>query len=73
MLPSHDIFKIDSDGSVLWRGTAESLVVAKLRIQTLARVSPGDYLVLDQHTGDRLRITIQDTSTQAGSVEAHTL
>lgn len=68
-----DIFKTNTDGSVLWRGAVESLVVAKLRIQTLARFSPGEYLILDQRTGDLLRITMPDTSTQARSVDAHTL
>jgi hypothetical protein len=62
-----DIFKTDPDGSVLWRGTVQSLVAAKLRIQRLALSSPGEYLVIDQHTGDRIRITLPDTSTQASS------
>jgi hypothetical protein len=46
-----DIFKTNSDGSVLWRGAVDSLVAAKLRIQRLALSSPGEYFVLDQHTG----------------------
>jgi hypothetical protein len=60
-----DIFKTYSDGSLLWRGAAQSLVAAKLRIQRLAMSSPGEYLILDQNTGDRVRITQPDTSTQA--------
>ena len=60
-----DIFKTDSDGGVLWRGAAETLVAAKACINKLAVSSPGEYLVLDQHTGNEVRITLPDTSTQA--------
>ena len=72
MFPPLDIFKTYSDGSVLWRGAVQSLVAAKLRIQRLALSSPGEYLVIDQHTGNRVRITLPDTSTQAGSVDVLT-
>jgi hypothetical protein len=30
-----------------------------LRIQRLALSSPGEYLILDQHTGDRVRFTVE--------------
>jgi hypothetical protein len=56
MLPSHDIFKMYSDGSVRWRGAVESVEAAKARIQTLALSSPGEYVILNQHTGDRIRV-----------------
>ena len=53
-----DIFKTYSDGSVLWGGAVESLVAAKLRIQGLALSSPGEYLVIDQRTGERVRVLV---------------
>jgi hypothetical protein len=56
MLPSLDIFKTHSDGSVLWRGAVESVEAAKARIETQALSSPGEYLILNQHTGDRIRV-----------------
>lgn len=59
MFASLDIFKIISGDEVLWRGAVESLVAAKLRIQRLALSSPGEYLILDQHTGDRVRFTVE--------------
>jgi hypothetical protein len=61
-----DIFKTDSDGSVLWRGAAETLVAAKARIQSFALSSPGEYLVLNQHTGDRVSILSPDVSSSVG-------
>ena len=54
-----DIFKTDSDGSVLWRGAVESLVAAKLRIQRLALSAPGEYMILDQKTGQRVLVTTE--------------
>jgi len=67
-----DIFKTDSDGGVLWRGAAETFIAAKARIQTLALSSPGEYLILDQHSGKEVRISLPDTSTQAQFVVIRT-
>jgi len=38
-----DIFKLENDGSIVWKGTAETLAIAKLSVKTLAETSPGDY------------------------------
>jgi hypothetical protein len=61
-----DIFKTDPDGSVLWRGAAETLVAAKAYIKKWAVSSPGEYLVLNQHTGDRVSILSPDVSLPVG-------
>jgi hypothetical protein len=53
-----DIFKTDSDGGVLWRGAAETWVTAKESIKKFALSSPGAYLILDQHTGQRVHLTM---------------
>jgi hypothetical protein len=52
-----DIFKTASDGGVLWRGAVASIEAAKARIQKLALSSPGEYLILDQNTGQRVLVT----------------
>lgn len=52
-----DIFKTDLDGGVLWRGAVENVEAAKARIQMLAISSPGEYLILDQKTGQRVLVT----------------
>jgi hypothetical protein len=54
VLPSLDIFKIDPGRSVLWRGAVKSFVAAKARIRMLALSSPGEYLILDEDTGQRI-------------------
>jgi hypothetical protein len=66
MFPSLDIFKIDSGGSVLWRGAVESVEAARARIRKLALSSPGEYLILDQKTGQSVCVT---PSRDAGSIE----
>jgi hypothetical protein len=53
MVPSLDIFKVESS-SVRWRDTAATVETAKARIQKLALYSPGDYLIIDQETGQRI-------------------
>ena len=71
MPPSLDIFKIDPGGRVLWRGAVESFVAAKARIQKLALSSlssPGEYLILDQDTGQRVLVMLLGFSPQPAPV-----
>jgi len=37
-----DIFKLENDGSIVWKGTAETLEIAKLSVKMLAKTSPGE-------------------------------
>jgi len=57
MAPSFDIFKIDLIGDVIWRDAAESLVAARVSIEKLATSFPGEYLIFDQKTGQRVFVT----------------
>jgi len=67
MLPSLDIFKIDSDGGVLWRGAVKSFAVAQARIQMLGLSSPGEYIILDEDSGQRLLCIAGHVSAQVGA------
>jgi len=67
MVPSFDIFKIDLIGDVLWRDAAESLVAARVSIEKLATSSPGEYLIFDQKTGQRVFVTLPGASAKPGS------
>jgi hypothetical protein len=49
-----DIFRTEPSGQVLWRGTAATLEEARARIQELSVSSPGDYLILNPNTGDKI-------------------
>jgi hypothetical protein len=47
-----DIFRLDDRG-VLWLDAAETLELARSRVQELAVSSPGQYLVVDLATGNK--------------------
>ena len=64
MTPSLDIFRIDPGGRVLWCGAVKSFVAAKARIQMLAVSSPGEYLILDEETGNRILVMLLGASTK---------
>ena len=53
---SFDIFRAENNGSILWIGSAANEAEAKGRIQELGMGSPGDYLLLNQKTGNELVI-----------------
>jgi hypothetical protein len=51
--PPIDIFLVET-GSVRWLETAASIEEAKARIQEVAVHSPGEYLLLNQKTGNKI-------------------
>jgi hypothetical protein len=51
-----DIFRAENNGSILWIGSAANEAEAKARIQEQGMGSPGDYLLLNQKTGNKLVI-----------------
>jgi hypothetical protein len=60
MLRPLDIFKLENDGSIVWKGTAETLENAKLSVKILAETSPGDYLIFSPATGERTVIQLKE-------------
>jgi hypothetical protein len=60
MASQFDIFLTEGDGSVLWRGTAETLEDAKALVQQSAARSPGAYVVVNLQTGKKLAIHSSD-------------
>jgi hypothetical protein len=54
MVPSFDILKIHSIGDVLRRDAVESLAVVRVRIEKLTTSSPGEYVIFDQKTGQKI-------------------
>jgi hypothetical protein len=55
-MDSIDIFRAESDGNVLWRGTASNLEEATERVRELAKTSPGDYLAVNLQSGEKVKI-----------------
>lgn len=54
MLHAFDIFRVDSGGGVLWQGTQENFIRAKTHVQEVAVSSPGQYIILNQRTGEKV-------------------
>ena len=50
-----DVFRVETRG-VLWLESAATLEGAKVRAKELALGSPGEYIVLDQRTGNKYAV-----------------
>jgi hypothetical protein len=55
--PRFFIFKTRDDRSLHWVEEAETLESAKERVDELAKLWPGKYVILNQATGERVSIT----------------
>lgn len=66
-----NIFRMETDGQMIWRGAAASLEEAKARVQEFAKSGPGHYMIVNLRSG--LRITIAAnaaTSPEEGTSQA---
>jgi hypothetical protein len=61
-MPPYDIFQSETDGSVLWRGSAATLDEAKSRIQELAASTPGQYIILSRRNGAKVVVESGDSA-----------
>jgi hypothetical protein len=50
MIPPFDIFRVESDGHLVWKDTAITLALTGLRIKILMVAEPGDYVIYSQET-----------------------
>ena len=55
-----DIFKFENDGTLLWKGTAQTLEAAKLSVKMLVETSPGDYLIFSPATGEKTVVKLKE-------------
>jgi hypothetical protein len=58
MIPPFDIFKVESSG-LRWMEAAAELERARARVKVLAASSPGEYMIANQETGERIFIKAQ--------------
>jgi hypothetical protein len=56
MIPAFDIFLMESDGGTLWCGSAASFEEAQTQVRERVASSPGNYIILNQQTGNKLVI-----------------
>ena len=48
-----EIFVKESPGSVLWRGSAETLEDAKSKVKVMLETAPGEYFIWNPQTGQK--------------------
>ena len=51
-----DVFRIQVEGGVRWIGTVENMEAAQALIKTESAKQPGDFLVVNLETGQRVEI-----------------
>jgi hypothetical protein len=56
-----DIFKMQKDGTYAWKAAATTFEVATSKIEKLASIAPGDYMIHSQITGDKTVIRLDAT------------
>jgi hypothetical protein len=56
LLPRFNICKVESDGGLHWMDAAADLERAKARVKVLAASWPGEYIVTNQETGEKISI-----------------
>ncbi len=56
MAQAFDIFRIQVDSGVRWIGSVEDMKGAKALIKDESAKEPGDFLVVNLQTGDRVEI-----------------
>lgn len=53
MIPPLDVFRVEADGHLRWLEAAQTLDAAKARIAALGTISPGEYVIYSQKTGNK--------------------
>jgi hypothetical protein len=51
------VFKVQGDGNLHFVQEAENLEDARERVQSLAELWPGEYIIQNEETGERVSIT----------------
>jgi hypothetical protein len=54
MVEPLDIFVKMEDGTYVWKAAADSFELAKSTVQRLATTSPGEYMIFNQITGNKI-------------------
>ncbi|MFY9805232.1 MAG: hypothetical protein WAK78_01375 [Candidatus Acidiferrales bacterium] len=52
----YDVFQKEASGSVLWRAAAATLEEATAHVQKFAASAPGEYVILEMRSGNKLVI-----------------
>lgn len=60
-----DVFQKEPSGTVLWRAAARTIEEATAHVQKFAMSAPGEYVILDMRTGNKMVINSRSASGTA--------
>ena len=60
MIAPFDLFRQESDGTIIWLGAVEELEAAKAKARELIVRTPGTYFVFSQTSGNKMYIKADD-------------
>jgi hypothetical protein len=69
MLLPLDIFRVESDGHLVWRSAAENLETAQRRIRILMASEPADYVIYSQETGGKTVVRAENQHVRRSSAD----
>ena len=58
MIPQYDIFRLKK-GEFVWLEATMTLDDAEARVQELGAAEPGEYLIFNEKTCDRISLTVE--------------
>lgn len=64
MIAQFDIFIKEADGKYRWIEPAMDLDAAKMRVRAIGSTTPGEYLIRNHRTGNRIVITVSGPSDE---------
>jgi hypothetical protein len=71
MLPPFDIFRLDADGSVLWRTVAPDLDAAKRYVRDLHPPESQKFLIVSLKTGKRFVVKLSELDAKLNEGEPY--
>jgi hypothetical protein len=64
MFPPFDIFRVESDGQLLWQESAQTLALARSRVSVLRLAKRADYVIYSQQSGHSSVVRQNDSQSE---------
>jgi hypothetical protein len=71
-IPPFDIFSVDADGQLIWKETAETVDLARLRIEFLMVADSASYVVSNPLTGETFFTPVLAATTKRAKADEQT-
>jgi hypothetical protein len=68
MIPPLDIFRLESDGQLIWRASADGDDAAQRRVKSLMASEPADYVIYSQETGHKTFVRCKTDAQPCASI-----